>query len=472
MIPSGRQTIVARSIGAAVVLVAFVMLAGCAGQERTTAPDVVKVSGHIEGNESRLGVLVPGKVACVLVSEGDAVKKGQVLLRLDDRPVASLLKSADRLVSDAQESVKETEAILKGLKKQLSQVECYSTVQARQATEVVKSLSAGCSSRTSRAAGVGSGEPVLRACKDENFADVSLKAQEEGLDEMLSLQRRTIEQGNAAARSGLDEWYKTQSSAIKDARALHDHEGRMPWPFSIARHMKQAAAQEIIGTKQSALDEIYKTKTEALEQAIQVQERAVIESINARRKAMDEVAAAERTLSEQAGALTARSINAGQDRLDENFRTMQKSITRLSTLLSMPKGTPGGASASGALKLQTNEARLRLTALKAEVVRASAARDELLFKRSACTVTSPFNGVCTACKTAPGETVVPGQVLIKIIDPNAMCLKAYASEGDLVRVRIGQRGASIHGLATGETADGTGGGNGLSGVVYTGECVF
>lgn len=47
----------------------------------------LSLSGRIEADESRIGTLVAGRIKEVLVKEGDRVKRGQLLVRLDDSQV-------------------------------------------------------------------------------------------------------------------------------------------------------------------------------------------------------------------------------------------------------------------------------------------------------------------------------------------------------------------------------------------------
>lgn len=66
---------------ALIVTVAALLLAGLLWSQRATP--LVKVSGFVESDEIRIGSRVGGRVAKVLVEEGDAVKKGQPLVELE-----------------------------------------------------------------------------------------------------------------------------------------------------------------------------------------------------------------------------------------------------------------------------------------------------------------------------------------------------------------------------------------------------
>jgi HlyD family secretion protein len=64
------------------------------------------VSGRIEGYETDIGAKVAGRIEAVAVREGDQVRKGQVIVQLDDEQIEAQLKGATaRLVSTQQQEL-------------------------------------------------------------------------------------------------------------------------------------------------------------------------------------------------------------------------------------------------------------------------------------------------------------------------------------------------------------------------------
>jgi HlyD family secretion protein len=64
------------------------------------------VSGRIEGYETDIGAKVAGRIEAVAVREGDQVRKGQVIVQLDDEQIEAQLKGASaRLVSTQQQEL-------------------------------------------------------------------------------------------------------------------------------------------------------------------------------------------------------------------------------------------------------------------------------------------------------------------------------------------------------------------------------
>ena len=63
----------------------------------------LEVSGRVEGYETNIGAKVPGRIGFVAVREGDTVRKGQVIVRLDDEEIQAQLKEAQARVDAAKQ---------------------------------------------------------------------------------------------------------------------------------------------------------------------------------------------------------------------------------------------------------------------------------------------------------------------------------------------------------------------------------
>jgi len=71
-------------------------------QKNLGSDNTLKVSGNIEATEIRLSFQTPGKLVERLVDEGYAVKKGQVLARLDKNELTKLKEQAEAKLVQAQ----------------------------------------------------------------------------------------------------------------------------------------------------------------------------------------------------------------------------------------------------------------------------------------------------------------------------------------------------------------------------------
>ncbi len=67
--------------------------------------DAIALSGRIESYESDLGAKVGGKIESIAVREGDLVKQGQVVARLEDQELKAQLEAAKAQVNAAQQQV-------------------------------------------------------------------------------------------------------------------------------------------------------------------------------------------------------------------------------------------------------------------------------------------------------------------------------------------------------------------------------
>ena len=90
----------------ALVLVAAIFFVGRAfgwwGSEREAG---LTLYGNVEIREVQLGFRVPGRIDALLVDEGDRVTPGQLLARLDPRPMQARLASADARLAAASAGV-------------------------------------------------------------------------------------------------------------------------------------------------------------------------------------------------------------------------------------------------------------------------------------------------------------------------------------------------------------------------------
>jgi HlyD family secretion protein len=83
----------------------------------------LKVSGLIEGYETDVGAKTPGRIDEVTVREGDSVKKGQLLVRLDDSEIQAQLRGAEARINAAKQQARQAQLQLGVLKGQITQAQ-------------------------------------------------------------------------------------------------------------------------------------------------------------------------------------------------------------------------------------------------------------------------------------------------------------------------------------------------------------
>jgi HlyD family secretion protein len=90
---------------------------------QTQSSSVLKLSGRIEGYETDIGAKVPGRIAAVAVREGDPVKKGQVLVRLDDEELQAQVRAAIAQVSVSQQQAAQARGQINVLESQIEEAQ-------------------------------------------------------------------------------------------------------------------------------------------------------------------------------------------------------------------------------------------------------------------------------------------------------------------------------------------------------------
>ncbi|MEL7564020.1 MAG: HlyD family efflux transporter periplasmic adaptor subunit [Dehalobacterium sp.] len=94
-----------RFIKGLLVLTFIIFSAGCASKDNTS----LEASGTIEANEILIGVEVGGKVVSLSVEEGDSVKVGQEIARIDDTILKWQVAQAEAAAKAAEAKLGETQ---------------------------------------------------------------------------------------------------------------------------------------------------------------------------------------------------------------------------------------------------------------------------------------------------------------------------------------------------------------------------
>lgn len=93
----------------------------------------------------------------------------------------------------------------------------------------------------------------------------------------------------------------------------------------------------------------------------------------------------------------------------------------------------------GSLLRQRQSAQSQLKAAEADVKNAQAAQKEIQAQIDYLSITSPINGVVTARTKEPGAVVTNGQTVLSLLDYNTIYLRGYVPEGEIGRIRVGQK---------------------------------
>jgi HlyD family secretion protein len=96
------------------------------------------------------------------------------------------------------------------------------------------------------------------------------------------------------------------------------------------------------------------------------------------------------------------------------------------------------SSQTAAIQKQINQAQSDIDSANADAERARAQLREAQANRNDLNIIAPFDGIVATRAAEPGEVVSPGTVIVTLIDPKAIYLRAFVPEGDIGKVAVGQ----------------------------------
>jgi HlyD family secretion protein len=301
---------------------------------RPQSSNTIELSGRIEGYETDIGAKVPGRIDFVAVREGDRVREGQLIVKLDDSELQAQLQGANARLEAAQEQAEQARLQIGTIEAQIQEAQLN-----------------------------------LQQARGETQGRVSQAEAE------LSAAQAQLTQAQAQLR---------QSQAqLKLARTDRDRYVQLA--------QQGAVTQQQADQAQTALD-----TAQATVEAGQAQVETARRQVNAAR-----------------GALT------------------QAQTTSLKPDVSIAR--------INALKSQLAASRRQFAAAQADTKNAQATRQQILAQMAYLNVTSPINGTVTARSVEPGTVVASGKTLLTVINPNTVYLRGFIPEGEIGKVRVGQK---------------------------------
>jgi HlyD family secretion protein len=91
------------------------------------------------------------------------------------------------------------------------------------------------------------------------------------------------------------------------------------------------------------------------------------------------------------------------------------------------------------LRIQLAQTHLKLAATQADVANTKASQEEIKAKIADLNVKSPIEGVVISRTVEPGAVVTTGKTLLTVLNPNTVYLRAFIPQGDIGKVRVGQK---------------------------------
>ncbi len=397
----------------------------------------INATGRIEPRqEAALSFTIPGRVAEVLVAEGDRVAAGTPLIRLDNREAMAQVASARAALAQAEADLKQLQegATPEEIAQARAQVEAARGALVQISGSVTEADIAAARARVDEARarlsalqGAPNNDQLTAARSALTEAQAALERQRSALSAAkLDAERQVFERANRLRDA------QTAFAAARDNLARVESNGKDPLTgASLTDAGKRAYADAFAQAERALADAEL-----ALNQARIAYETARQNEITGLAEAEARVATAQANLD----AL----LNPNPDRIAAARAALAQAEADLARLLGEQRQ---GALAAQRANLAAAEANLaRLTAdpratdlarAQARVAQAQAQLDLAQIRLDDTTLTAPFDGVVARINVAPGEQVTQGPVLT-LIDVSRFKVTVTVDEVDVVRVAPGQ----------------------------------
>jgi HlyD family secretion protein len=225
-----------------------------------TVAETVAASGEVRGRtETNVGAQTGGRVAELLVREGDVVRAGQTIARLDDRVLraesaqsAEAVQTARVLLAQAEDAVRTARANLSvASRPALASDIAKARADARQAVAVAEANLAGKRQRLAELRAGATGEQRGQIAAQVSQARVNLKQAERDFT-----RQKTLADQGAVAQSVADAAETTRDSARETLENLLARESELAKParpeqLAQAQAEIRAAEATVAGTKAS-----------------------------------------------------------------------------------------------------------------------------------------------------------------------------------------------------------------------------
>ena len=377
----------------ALLLVAALAAAGCS----SNAGSAIQASGQIEAKQVSVSAELSGRVAQVLVAEGDSVKSGDVLLRLDDSQFTSQQQAAQAALDAAQANQQAAQAGL-------------DAAQAQYDLTLSNALAAE--------------EPD----RQDNWDKSKPNAYDRPVwyysrDEQIQSVQNEIDTATAALAAAQDELSKVEKdsanadfmeieSRLSDARASYD------------------VAKDVLNSSYDA------TESRRLRDAAQTDFNSAVSELNSAQSAYDDALTSDSALD----VLKARAKAAVAQ---ERYYAAQDALRELQTGAYSPAVT---AAAKGVDQAQAvlDQAGAAISAAQAQLDLANVQIDKL-------TVSAPMDGVVLTRSIEAGEVLQAGATALTIGDLTDLKVTVYIPETQYGQISLGQNATLVTDSFPGES---------------------
>lgn len=435
-----------------------------------TLKQTLQVTGNLLSNQHiSLGSKISGRVADVLVREGDRVERGQVVVVLDDADLQAQVDQAQAGLLTAQARLKQAKAQLPATKAQVNNVivqaesalaqaksryrqaklnepnqttnlknelknaqEAVNVAQSRlkqakqtaeqsdkQTRSVVQSAEAGVDAAQANAVRAKAAlDEVIRGSRTQQIAQAQAQvnlAQARLNNAKIELDRqKMLFAGGAAAKQSVDT-AQTNYKVAKAELELQKQNLSLVKEGATSEQMRQAEAS-------------YQQAQEGVRQAQATLTQAVAGRAQAN-VAQQEVVSAKAQLAQEEAALRTAQANLAQIPINaETTREAQEAVQAAEAALVQAKAN----------RAQLPVAQQNIAVAQAGVKSAQAQLEQAQVNLAYSRISSPVDGVVSKKLTNAGETVGPGAPLLEIVALDSVYFEAQISAGNISSILDGQ----------------------------------
>jgi HlyD family secretion protein len=387
-------------------------------------PNLIAVSGRIEGDDSAIASKPGGRVLEIRVREGDSVKAGDMIAVIDDAQVRAREDQARDALQQAEAQAEVQRQQIPVLEQQLEQSR-LAIGQARLDTQ----------------------GKVFQAQQQVVAADANI-LQAEARVRSSRRQIAVLQQQLEQSRLGVD-----QSRMDAQGRVTQAEQQVAAAEATLAQTQAQHHQAEVDSKRNVLLADEGAISPQAAEQS-QTNEATLRAGVTAAQK---QVEAARGALTTAKANLTNPAVRRSQEAAtQEQIRAarddLAAAVAEVGQMRAMRRQTAGNLTATranltnpavrvsqeAAIREQIAQAKSTIAAAQSAARQARAKLAEAQADYKDLRVLAPFAGTVATRVAEPGEVLAPGATVITLVDLSKVYLRGYIPEGEIGRVKVGQ----------------------------------
>lgn len=431
-------------------IIAFVLVGILAGwglfrQFQKVVNGSLKASGTVEAVEIYLAPEISGKVAQILVEEGQAVKAGDPLFKLDDQLLSVQRQRAQGAVKSAQAGLKVAESGLESAKASLALAQANldaAQTQYQLAVETVRRADERSRSRYWRDdVPYQFNLPIWYFDKTEqmNALQVEIDAAKEALDQERQSYRDLLQRSGYEELLAAEERLAQARASFEVAEELLDRAEAANDDDGDTKEDKQEELEPWLtsGSDDHAEEDVFEAAEDALEDAAQVihdQAKAELEAAQRQYKTLLSTLKLTKEIQNARArlAVAIERYELAQDRLMSLYSGAESL-----ELIAAQTTVKQAQAALDQAQLGVSQAEAKLEQAKAGLVQAQADLEYIETQLQKLTVYAPVDGVILSRNVEVGEVVQAGATIMTLGDLQNLTITVYVPEDQYGQIQLG-----------------------------------